>query len=775
MLNHALVYAGAGLEAFPVKPDKTPFVSQHMATMEADQLRDWWARWPDANIGHRLNAHTVILDVDPRHGGLECWRSLRAELPGFVTRTHYSGRGDGGGHVWFVRPGDQLSTLKLDLWAKERGLGHQVGARWNAGIDLVTRDHRYTILPPSVHAESGKPYRWAQGKGLDLEPVAMPALLAELVARDELPTVDDFDGFRDVSSIADWYSGTHGFGPLLEREGWVCASGDGESDGSRWRHPEATGAVSATIHNGCLFVYSTSTPFEPTTPGDVHGYTPFRAYALLRHGGDLSAAGRAARQERGSDVRPDLTSNPRERGSDPSGTRHSSTGALRLTELERFWAARPVLTHIRDFARSRRCSPWALLGVVLARVAAATPPFVVLPPLVGSHLSLNFYVTLVGGSGAGKDAAISAGADCIDVGSGAPFRQIGLGSGEGILDQYVTYRPPKGDDPGGIEQHNASVLFTNSEIQTLGALKGRAGSTLMPELRNAWSGKPLGFAYANRERRLSVAAHAYRLSLIVGGQPNHCGILLDDAESAAGTPQRFVWLPASDPEAPDDPPIAPEAWGWNLPRWPNATGGRAEIEVCGEITRAVHEARLARLRSNGSADALDGHAVACREKVAALLAVLDQRARVGVEDWILAGLVQEVSDGTRSYALAAMELDRAQLNIARGEAEGHRRAKASEVEVEHTEHAVQRICHLITNKLAEEDGLGRSILRNQLPARDRGRFDEAIARLTDAGQVESFKHGRGNAYRLIAADTRTRGHDSERDRARALRESPGER
>lgn len=41
---------------------------------------------------------------------------------------------------------------------------------------------------------------------------------------------------------------------------------------------------------------------------------------------------------------------------------------------DEFWQARPYLSHIRDFARSRLVSPWAVLGVVLARVAGWIPP-----------------------------------------------------------------------------------------------------------------------------------------------------------------------------------------------------------------------------------------------------------------------------------------------------------------------------------------------------------------------------------------------------------------
>ena len=54
--------------------------------------------------------------------------------------------------------------------------------------------------------------------------------------------------------------------------------------------------MSATVRHGCLFVYSTNTPLDITEAGDAHGYTRFRAYAVLDHGGDLSAAARALRE-----------------------------------------------------------------------------------------------------------------------------------------------------------------------------------------------------------------------------------------------------------------------------------------------------------------------------------------------------------------------------------------------------------------------------------------------------------------------------------------------
>ena len=85
---------------------------------------------------------------------------------------------------------------------------------------------------------------------------------------------------------------------LLHSHGWTLVAGDGQTDGSRWRHPTATGAFSATITHGCLFVYSPNTPFDVTYPSEPHGYTPFRALAILEHHGDLSATAKALRASR---------------------------------------------------------------------------------------------------------------------------------------------------------------------------------------------------------------------------------------------------------------------------------------------------------------------------------------------------------------------------------------------------------------------------------------------------------------------------------------------
>lgn len=310
LADHAEQYGELGLPVFPVNPsDKTPLVSQHLATTDATTIYTWWRRWPDALIGHRVAPGQVLLDVDPRHGGNETWRAIKAEVGDAwpATRAHASGRGDGGGHSWWTKPDAKLSIRGLTEWARERGLGHAVVLedgtatnRWACGIDLLHHDHRYTILPPSPHPETGAPYRWAEGRGPHHPVVDLPELLIELLTVAPTPPPAPAPPRLDAGgdSVADWYSASHSFRDLLGRHGWTLVRGDGDEDGSQWRHPMATSPVSATTKHGCLFVYSPNTPFEPTEQGDVHGYTRFAAYTLLDHHGDGSAAARAAREER---------------------------------------------------------------------------------------------------------------------------------------------------------------------------------------------------------------------------------------------------------------------------------------------------------------------------------------------------------------------------------------------------------------------------------------------------------------------------------------------
>ena len=118
----ALAYAAAGYAVVPLRgkqplgncpaceprspryrPHQAPECSHELchglyaATSDPGRVGRWWGRWPQANIGARVPASLLVMDVDPRHGGLARLVELEREhgpLP--PTRVSVSGRGDGG-------------------------------------------------------------------------------------------------------------------------------------------------------------------------------------------------------------------------------------------------------------------------------------------------------------------------------------------------------------------------------------------------------------------------------------------------------------------------------------------------------------------------------------------------------------------------------------------------------------------------------------------------------------------------------------------------------
>lgn len=166
MLTAALEYSANGWEVFPLA-GKVPLISRRDggrgvldATGDADVITRWWTNWRDANIGGRIPEALVMLDTDPRHGGEANLQRLASEHGGLTaTLTSASGRGDGGLHRWFLHPGGTVSAARLP-----------------PGVDLKVSTG-YAVLPPSVHPDSGMPYRWVDLTG----PTALQPWLAELL------------------------------------------------------------------------------------------------------------------------------------------------------------------------------------------------------------------------------------------------------------------------------------------------------------------------------------------------------------------------------------------------------------------------------------------------------------------------------------------------------------------------------------------------------------------------------------------------------------------
>ena len=417
---------------------------------------------------------------------------------------------------------------------------------------------------------------------------------------------------------------------------------------------------------------------------------------------------------------------------------------------EDFWDARPVLTHVRDFARARRVGPWALLGCVLVRVVAATTSKIVIPALTGGEAPLNLYVGIVAFTGGGKGSAEKAARGAIDL---LHVDVVGPGSGEGIghLFKYW-YNKEK-----TYVQYRDAVILSATEVSTLNAMKARQASTLFAELNKAWIGEPLGFSYVAKEKSLNIRPNEYRLCLITGVQPANANVILEDVDS--GSPARYLWMPASDPGRPIVQPNQPPMWrGWTLA---NSVSNFDSIDptqlrpmdVCRTARDAVDHAALDRL-AEVPTDPFNSHALLSRLKTAAALALLENRsAAITEQDWQLAGAVHAVSDRTRLRMIDTLKARQRTANAARALEEGHREVIRGQF-VE--DHEVKQACQAITKKLRREgDWVPGKTARDAVPSKLRPRFLEAVDKLAEAGQVEveevEYRRQSGIRLRLLEA------------------------
>jgi|DEB0MinimDraft_3_1074331.scaffolds.fasta_scaffold04975_4 hypothetical protein len=660
LVDLAVAYGQQGFEVFPCSAtNKQPLTTNgfYDATCDEQQIRKWWDHHPDALIGCRINPKHLVLDIDPRHGGDATWQALIDHYgdPG-VKRQHFSGRGDGGCHVWFERPDGRLTIKAIDKFARENSTGHATGKRgWTSGIDLLHHTQRYTILPPSPHPVTGKPYQWR--KGMTGEPGPLPEWLLHYlltIPEPEAPLAQRPNlRISEGDSIADWFSGNHSWVDILTPAGWVLVDGDGDSDGSKWRHPNASAESSASVRYGCLFVYTPNTDLEQTEEGSPSGHTRFRAWAVLEHDGDLKRAARSAREMRdGPDI--DLPT-VRSTISTAAAPAPQAAQAIKTNLPDAFWESRPALGHIRQAAHSRARSADAVLGCVLARISAMIHPSCRLPPIVGGAVTLSIYTALVGPSGTGKSSAKSVACELLPCHNERVGDDLPVGSGEGLLEAYMGFvdeEAPDGKKRKVKRQIRDGVFAFLDEGQALSELGSRKGSTLLPTLRQMWTGGPAGTTNASIETNRQLKEGTYSIGLVIGFQPEMAAGLLGD--HIGGTPQRFDWVSATDPNIPDVAPEWPGPLPWQLPAiYPN---GRGTLAVADTIVATVRREALAVSRHEKVLDSLDSHSNLSRLKVAGVLALLDGRREVNEDDWNLAGIYRRHSNLVRQILLETIAL-----------------------------------------------------------------------------------------------------------------------
>jgi hypothetical protein len=151
-----LEYLELGLFPVPAR-GKSPCVSWKKYQHErptVEQIEDWWTWWPDANVAivcGSVSGNLIVVDID-RHGEADGFVSLAEagiELPEAPTvRT-----GGGGIHVYYQAPEGVLIR------------NHGGGDLELPGVD-IKGEGGCIVAPPSIHPETGLPYRWVEGKEL---------------------------------------------------------------------------------------------------------------------------------------------------------------------------------------------------------------------------------------------------------------------------------------------------------------------------------------------------------------------------------------------------------------------------------------------------------------------------------------------------------------------------------------------------------------------------------------------------------------------------------
>ncbi|WP_375481985.1 bifunctional DNA primase/polymerase [uncultured Mycobacterium sp.] len=764
LLDAALAYADAGCYLLPTDPNdvKNPGSVVHgrwqdQSTRDPDQIRRWWTANPNCGIALHCGRSGLIafdLDIDDldqisRDGHPEIATALRN-----AGAIHLTRRTGDRGHYLFLTHGEQFgnSAGLFMRWGQVRGKNGVIVLAPTPHPDADTKGGDY----PDADTKGGD-YSW--GKAEDITP--LPDVLRECLSE----AADCADPLTDaeLDTFLDTYTGGGcGRAGCRHTVSGPVARFRGEVENGAGRHDSLVKVAPWAMSEAMAGCYSAREAFGVLYSAYKAEFTDADDRARVSQLGDeftriIKWAAAQADPERAH--RNDLL--PTE------------------AELEAFWSARPELERLRTFARARCVGPWSTLGAVLARVIATIPPHVVLPPTVGSEASLNLFVALVARSGFGKNTSEAVAEDF--VASHTYVFVATPGSGEGILKQYAYNKQT--------EQINLrnSVMFSVPEIDTFAALTARGGSTLMPELRKAWMGERLGFGWANVEKAVIVMGHRYRMTMIVGVQPGRAKALLQEADG--GTPQRFIWLPTTDRDAPDAPPAEPKPL--RLSDWPSPgepkpeaadTGTDADdgltvkfgsevdefrldvpadksefhvLELPPSVVETIRREQRAKLRGKVSeTQALDAHATLARLKVAVGLMWMNGRTdKVSEEDWDLAGVVMGVSNATRTEVQAALKTKARLVNQERGRQEGER-ALAAEAVVRNK--AITRVAEGICRKLREQNDRTLNQIKKCFSSADRQYVEPALEslRLVGAVEVKGIEYQGNDGYRFHLAEGR---------------------
>jgi putative DNA primase/helicase len=174
LLEAALRYAKRGWRVFPLD-GKRPIADSggfHDATTDTKQLRRWWRDNPDWNVGLACDSRRgpIIVDLDAPKPHERDGFAFIDDL--VLPETRQAKSRANRMHLYFDAPIDGQRIKRLIRPFRENGK--------KFAIDILG-DGGYVVAPPSIHPETGKPYRWIRKTHLAPFPTTLLDLLGDSI------------------------------------------------------------------------------------------------------------------------------------------------------------------------------------------------------------------------------------------------------------------------------------------------------------------------------------------------------------------------------------------------------------------------------------------------------------------------------------------------------------------------------------------------------------------------------------------------------------------
>ncbi len=137
----ALEYAENNFSVIPIQPNKTPhcpWKQYQDIRATAQEIKAWWDKWPEANVGIVTGTISgiVVVDIDTEDG----YEAIQEYIPdGMKVPTVKS---PGGWHLYFKAPTQSISNNTKKI----------------PGCDF-RGDGGYIVAPPSINSEKEE-YTW---------------------------------------------------------------------------------------------------------------------------------------------------------------------------------------------------------------------------------------------------------------------------------------------------------------------------------------------------------------------------------------------------------------------------------------------------------------------------------------------------------------------------------------------------------------------------------------------------------------------------------------